>query len=119
MEGDGLFKRCPMCDVAWSSREGFLSDPAVAVAGYQVNFDDLVAGFFLFQHTCGTSLGIRVGAFRDLYDGEVFEAVATGTEECPGYCLRIQELEPCPAECECAYVREVLQVVRNWPKAQA
>jgi hypothetical protein len=40
----------------------------------------------------------------------------TGTEECPGYCLHQDELQPCPARCECAYVREIIQIIRNWPK---
>jgi hypothetical protein len=25
-------------------------------------------------------------------------------------------LDPCPTHCECNFVREILQVVNNWPK---
>jgi hypothetical protein len=25
-------------------------------------------------------------------------------------------VEPCPSQCECAYIREILQIIRNWPK---
>jgi hypothetical protein len=32
-------------------------------------------------------------------------------------CLREGALDPCPLKCECRYVRDVLQVVRHWPKS--
>ena len=41
------------------------------------------------------------------------DVVATGTDDCPGYCLRVDELGRCPARCECAYVREIIHVIRN------
>jgi hypothetical protein len=84
--------------------------------GYQVNFPELEGGFFLFNHTCGTSLGLMAGDFRGLYEGPVFSERATGTTECPEYCLHKSELRPCPAKCECAYVREIIQVIKDWPK---
>jgi hypothetical protein len=61
-------------------------------------------------------LAIRAGAFEDLYNGPVFKKRVTGSEECPEYCLHEDELLPCPNQCECAYVREVIQIVKNWPK---
>ena len=85
--------------------------------GYQVNFDQLDLGFFLFNHLkCGTTLGISAGSFKDLYNGPVFSERLTGTEKCREYCLHEYQLDPCPATCECAYVREILQIVRKWPK---
>ena len=38
------------------------------------------------------------------------------TTECPEFCLHKSELRPCPAKCECAYVREIIQVIKDWPK---
>jgi hypothetical protein len=111
-----IFKRCPKCGVEWPTREAFLSDYSLETIGYQVSFEDLVEGIFLFQHSCGTSLGIAAGEFRSLYDGEVFQERATGTDKCPGFCLRIDELRACPAQCECAFVREILQSVLDWTK---
>jgi hypothetical protein len=55
--------------------------------------------------------------FRHLYDGPVYAERATGTADCPEYCLYVAELGACLAKCECAYVREILQIVRQWPKA--
>ena len=104
------------CGVAWPTREAFLEDPALTLIGYQVNFDELKLGLFLFNHTCKNTLSVRAGDFWDLYDGPVFRERATGGEECPEYCLHQEELSTCPARCECAFVREILQVIKNWPK---
>jgi hypothetical protein len=114
-----IFKKCPTCGFVWSTRDYFLRDPAVEIIGYQVNFEELTLGIFLFNHSCNATLGIRAGDFRDLYNGPIFESRATGTEECPGYCLLQHELLPCPAQCECAYVREIIQVVKNYGKRSA
>jgi hypothetical protein len=111
------FKYCPMCELSWGSRDEFLSDRAVELLGYQVNFGDLLAGHFLFNHSCGDTLSIEAGEFADLHDGPVFRERATGTEACPGHCLRKNDLEPCKAQCECVFVRDILQAVRNWPKS--
>ena len=112
------FKKCPKCDFIWLTRKEFLGDPGAMIIGYQVQFQELVAGLFMFNHTCGTTLVIAAAAFRDLYDGPVFAEPLTGTEECPEYCLRKDELRWCPAKCACAYVREIIQVINNWPRTR-
>jgi hypothetical protein len=111
-------KRCTCCGHTWSTLDAFLGDSQLEVAGYQVNFTDLVAGLFLFNHlACGSTIAVPVGFFRDLYDGPIYARRATGTADCPEYCLYVSELGACLAQCECAYVREILQTVRQWPKA--
>lgn len=110
------FKICSTCGFVWPERAFFLGDPALQVVGYQVHFEELTTGLFLFAHRCGTSLAVQANQFKDLYGGPVFTERLTGTEDCRGFCLYIDELRPCPAKCECAYVREVLQVILNWPK---
>lgn len=111
-----FFKRCPMCGRLWESRDGFLSDPRIEIIGYQSCFKELTAGYFLFNHSCAGTLAVLVEKFADLYDGPVYQTRKTGTSECPRFCLHQEELAPCPARCECAFVREVIQVVRSWPK---
>ena len=112
------FKVCTLCGETWKSREAFLADPRVRVIGYQVHFQDLQTGMFLFNHdACCTTLAIDASLFTDLYRGPTFMARKTETEDCPGYCLHKGELRPCPAECECAYVRDVLDTVARWEKA--
>jgi hypothetical protein len=112
------FKICPFCATVWPSREAFLNDSDLQLIGYQVNFENLAQGLLLFNHdTCKTTLAIRAFQLKDLYDGPVFGERKTGQEGCSGYCLRNSELATCPAECECAWVRGLLQVVREWPKS--
>lgn len=93
-----------------------MEDPALNLIGYQVNFDYLEEGFFLFNHHCNTTLAIRAGEFKDLYTGPIFSERLTNTDECPEYCLHKEELRPCPAKCECAYIREIIQIIKSWTK---
>lgn len=113
------FKQCTCCPVNWRTRDDFLSDPDVELIGYQAHFEDLKAGLLLFNHSCKTTMAIDVAAFCDLYDGPVFKERHTGQPSCQGYCLRRDELRPCPNRCECAFVRAILQIVQNWKKRQA
>jgi hypothetical protein len=110
------FKTCSKCGFAWHDRVSFLSDPQLHMVGYQVAFDELIAGLFLFSHSCGTTFSVPAGDFQDLYDGPIFRERLNGTEKCPGCCLREKDLHPCPEKCECAYVLEITQIVLNWPK---
>jgi len=115
--GVGPFKTCSHCGRPWSGRNPFLADPAVELVGYQSFLEELELGLFLFNHSdCGTTLAIPAGEFADLHDGPVFSERLTGTDACAGLCQQRRSLEPCPNRCECAWVREVLQVVRAWPK---
>ena len=110
------FKRCTCCNHDWKTREDFLSDPKIDLIGYQVSFNELLLGLFLFNHTCGTTIAIPVNKLRDLYTGPIYQTRKTGTDECPGYCLRQNELKTCPAQCECAWIRELIQVVSAMKK---
>lgn len=113
------FKRCTKCGAEWDSRDVFLTDPCVRLDGYQVNFTELEAGLFLFSHrakSCGTTLAIRADQFTDLHDGPIFRKSLRRTPECLGLCGRSEALDACPAQCECAFVRDVLQKVLKWPK---
>jgi len=116
--GRRRFKICPLCEFRWESRDGFLNDPDLKLIGYQVDFVELKEGLFLFNHSCNGTLAIEAGEFRDLYDGPIFTLRATGTEQCDEHCLHQSDLRPCPAECECAYVREVMQLIRSWAKVR-
>jgi hypothetical protein len=114
------FKICPFCSKIWPSRDEFLSDDDIILIGYQVDFEELSLGLVLFNHSvCQTTLAIRAGLFRDLYLGPVFSERRTGQTDCPGHCLKRKKLCACPAECECAWVRELLPIIRSWPKSGA
>jgi len=112
------FKTCPHCGKIWPNREVFLADPRLEVIGYQVDFEAIESGLFLFNHhDCKTTLAVHAGSFKDLHHAPFFSERKTGSESCPGYCLRLEELKPCPAECACAWVRDVLQIIRQAPNA--
>jgi len=112
-----VFKKCTCCDYPWLSRGEFLTDIQLVFVGYQVNFSNLELGFFLFNHTaCQSTIAVPAGYFKDLYDGPIFAERKTNSENCPGYCGERDAFGPCEQECECAYVREIIQIVRQWPK---
>jgi hypothetical protein len=112
-----IFKKCTCCNNPWLTREEFLSDNQLDFVGYQVNFANLELGYFLFNHLlCQSTIAIPAGLFRDLYDGPVFAERKTNLADCPGYCDDREALDLCGTECECAYIREVIQIVRRWPK---
>lgn len=110
-----MFKQCLNCKTLWTDRDSFLTDPGIELIGYQVHFKNLELGALMFNHSCGSTLALKAELFSDLYQGPFFDKPATGSDECPGYCLRQSQLAPCKARCECAYVREILQIVRYWP----
>jgi len=107
------FHVCPNCAFSWNSRNDFLNDENVTIIGYQVHFEELTAGLFLFNHSCKGTFALEVSAFEDLYNGPVFRQKALGSEECPGHCLHESLLDPCPAQCECVFVREIIQVLQK------
>lgn len=112
------FKTCTNCQDQWVSLGAFIQDPAIELVGYMPTFDDLAQGLFLFNHGCGTTLACQVGLFEHLYDGPVYEIRKTGEAECPGYCQSKTDFSPCPTKCSCAFVRETLQIIKQWPKIE-
>ncbi len=110
------FKKCS-CGVVWPDRLKFLSDPEVEIVGYQIHFENLELGLFLFNHMkCGSTIAIEAKNFTDLYKGPVFKERKTGKKGCPGHCLHSEELRPCPSKCECAFVRNVIVLIKTWKK---
>ena len=114
-----IFKQCSFCSKHWPNRNSFLSDSSIDIIGYTANFEDLKLGILLFNHlqeNCQTTMGIKAEEFLDLYKGKIFEVRNTGLEGCLEYCFNKCELRPCPAKCECAYIREIIQILKAWPK---
>jgi len=113
------FKECLKCGTVFRTRQDFLGDPHIEIVGYQMNFEHLKLGLLLFNHTkpsCNTTLALKVEDLSDLYAGREFTDRKAGTSECPGYCMFQNNLSPCPAQCECAYVREIIQIIKKMRK---
>jgi hypothetical protein len=114
------FKSCPSCEQSWESREDFLSDASLKLVGYQVHFKDLEEGLFLFNHSsCKSTIAIQSGKFSSLYDGPIFTTNRMHKEDCPDHCLSKFNLETCPVQCECNYVREIMQIIKTWEKNES
>ncbi|NUM34624.1 MAG: hypothetical protein HUU50_08775 [Candidatus Brocadiae bacterium] len=113
-----MFIKCS-CQKIWKTREEFLSDPMVHLKGYQVHFQKLTAGFFLFNHEmekCGTTLSLEVEKFLDLYKGPIFQDSQKQVTECAGHCLYQKNLEACPNKCECIFVQSIMKTIELYPK---
>ena len=108
-----IFKECLVCNSQWHTRDQFLADEDVVLIGYQANFVVLEKGLFLFNHSCRGTMSVAVNEFADLSHGPVFNERKTGKDDCAGYCLHRNLLQPCPAKCECAYVRDILQKLKS------
>lgn len=117
------FKVCPACSEKWDMIEALLTDPLIELVGYQVNLDVLDEGLFYFLHHregCGTTMAIPVAAFKGLSDLPFLApSAANRPGGCPGLCLKEGELGACPQECECTWVRDIMQTILRWEKAVA
>lgn len=107
------FKKCNHCEASWAAREDFIHDPDVVLIGYQANFVNLEKGLFLFNHSCQSTLSVNVLAFSDMSSQPIFRQKKSGSDECSGFCLHKNDFRPCPVQCECVYVREILQLLKN------
>lgn len=117
------FKTCPKCGRVWETRDAFLSDPELRLLGYQADFHDPRQGLLLLNHSrpdCLTTLSIAAREFGDLAGAGLisWSSRRAGTQDCPGHCLRRNNLERCPAECDCAFAREIVARIAAWPKQE-
>ncbi|MCX7762855.1 MAG: hypothetical protein RMJ81_07485 [Candidatus Kryptonium sp.] len=57
-----MFKKCPMCNNTWNTREEFLTDEEVQLVGYQKYMGVYGGGYLLFRHKtkfCGTTIAVK------------------------------------------------------------
>lgn len=111
------FKICNKCGEKWSSRDTFLRDETVTPIGYQVFFEDLKQGLFLFNHSCDTTIAIQTDYFLDLYPGPFHEGrVKSDKRKCPGKCLTQNFLSPCSDKCRCAFISKMIDILKKYPE---
>ena len=105
-----------MCSNVWETRDAFIDDINLEINGYQADFDKLELGLFYFTHKkegCCTTMALQAKDFLSLYTGKKYTERRINEEDCPGYCLDKNQLDRCDALCECAFNREVIQVIRE------
>ncbi len=93
-----------------------MSDKSLIINGYKPDFEKLEYGLFFFTHNkdgCFSTIAVETKEFTDLYTGKIFKERKTGTKDCKGLCLKTNDLSPCNAECEAAFVRGVIQLIKQ------
>lgn len=113
------FKTCPKCSKSWDTLNDFLTDSSIYLNGYQVNLKSLETGMLLFTHIveeCKTTMSIYVKNFSSMYSGARYAENKALSPECPRYCIEEKRLDRCDAHCECAFVREIIDIISNMPK---
>jgi hypothetical protein len=110
------FKTCPSCSQIWQTRDEFVLDTQLELNGYKADFEKLEYGLFFFTHHqngCFSTMAIEVLDFKDMFSGKPYPERKTDSEECPGYCRDKEQLERCDNICECAFVREIMNMLRD------
>ncbi|MEE4243650.1 MAG: hypothetical protein V2I36_19475 [Desulfopila sp.] len=116
MKRQEIFKKCPMCATVWHDRKSFIDDNSLVLNGYQAHFDRLELGLFYFTHKvegCFSTMTVKAGHFYDLNPAIPHTGRKTLTEECPTHCLHKEDLELCSAQCECAFVRDLIGILQE------
>ncbi len=116
MTEETLFKKCPMCGTEWKTRDEFLDDQSLYINGYGTDFEKIEWSLFYFTHEeegCFSTMVIEAKHFLNLYSGKKYTERRTGKEGCPGYCLDQKQLDRCEAICECAFNREIIQIINK------
>ena len=111
MDHQRHFKSCPVCSEIWPTPDAFVRDRALAPIGLTVVFDDPYRSLFMFNHRCGTTLGVEADLLRDHFPLLVGESLAR-TAGCRRHCLDINDLESCDQPCRNAPLRQFLQTLR-------
>ncbi len=113
------FKVCSFCGKKWESREEFLEDNDIKLAGYQINYLNIEKGLFLFNHSCNTTLAVEVEDFMDLYKGVRYSENKMNKDGCPGYCLDEKELKDCGNTCYYNQVRKLMLIILGYHEKKA
>lgn len=116
MNAASAFKTCPKCRCTWETRDAFLDDHALELNGYKADFQELQYGMFFFthkHHECCSTMVLLVEDFRTLYTGRTYPENKALSAECPRYCADDKQLDRCDAFCECAFAREIIQIIRE------
>lgn len=112
---ENFFKICPNCGEVWSTQDDFIKDKRLELNGYKSDFEKLEFGLFFFTHKkekCFSTMALEVNYFMNLYKGMIFSDRKTDGPECPRYCLDQEQLARCDTLCECAFVREIIHIIK-------
>lgn len=109
-------KSCAFCNALWDNIKQLVEDKSLDLNGYQASFRGPENGLIMLTHNvdgCNSTMAIRAGELKSLYQGQFFSEHRTEKPECPRKCLNPNDYEPCPVHCDMAWVREILQCFRT------
>ena len=110
------FQVCGACKRAWQTWDLFVKDPQVSLLGLQFVATDRDCNLLVFEHSCGSSTSVLARRLRhllpDLECAEVALPVLFGTNECPGHCRSLADLEACVEPCGNARDRALILIIQ-------
>lgn len=109
-----MFKKCQNCEQIWRTLISFISDKNIRFIGYQARFDQAREGLFLFNHSCKTTLAIKLTEFEELSLLKLsvisFSPPSSG---CPGHCADASNLKACGnTDCQGKPIRDLIQILK-------
>ena len=110
------FKTCSKCGKIWNSISDYILDKTLVINGYQANFVQPENGLILATHheyDCDSTLSVYAQSIRHLSASETYQTLNKGKDTCKMLCVDQGNLEYCGAECSMAWVREVIQYMRE------
>jgi hypothetical protein len=117
------FRTCGMCRKPWATRQDFITDPSLRLLGLQAVPDYPDANLLVYEHDCGTSVSVLASRLRDLVaaeePGEAELPLLRGSEECGGFCNRLESLEACGRRCRNARDRRLTLWLAEQQKGRA
>ena len=111
------FKTCSKCGFVWPERASFLIDPNLRLIGYQADFEELMAGIFLYSTTFAKRLSPLEQTTSKIYTTArcLLKGWKAVTSAGVTVCTKMIYAH-IPRNVNVQYVREIVQVILNWPK---
>jgi hypothetical protein len=100
-----------MCRKQWATPDDFVADPGLRLLGLQAVPHDPDGNLIVFEHECGTTVSVLAWRLRHLLpagdrDGENLPLLY-GSEDCNGFCNKLEELSACDRACSNARDRRL------------
>jgi len=112
-----------MCRKQWATRQEFLADPNLRLLGLQAVPHHADGNLLMFEHDCGTTVSVLAWRLRDLLPpeqrGEEDLPSLYGSEQCSGFCNKLEELSACDLACSSARDRRLTLWVAEQKRKRA
>jgi len=109
-KSQNTIKKCGLCQI-WFDAHDIVYSPDIKPLGvaFMDELDD--RAYYFFQHTvsgCGTSFVVCADDLIEFITESIPPNQLTGTENCEGHCVRLDDLQECHQQCRLAPYRRFL-----------